>query len=81
MVTYPPMGGEKCGKSMEYQKIGQPVRRREDARLLTSQGRFSDDWSLDGQAFMAIVRSSYAHAVIKDIDISVAKSMPGVLTV
>ena len=66
---------------MEYQKIGQPVRRREDARLLTGQGRFSDDWSLDGQAFMAIVRSSYAHAVIKDIDISVAKSMPGVLTV
>ncbi|RZO37210.1 MAG: xanthine dehydrogenase family protein molybdopterin-binding subunit [Rhodospirillaceae bacterium] len=75
------MGGEKCGKSMEYQKIGQPVRRREDARLLTGQGRFSDDWSLDGQAFMAIIRSSYAHAVIKDIDISIAKSMPGVLTV
>ena len=66
---------------MEYQKIGQPVRRREDIRLLTGQGRFSDDWSLEGQAYMAVVRSTYAHAAIKGIDKSAAQAMPGVLTV
>ncbi len=66
---------------MEYQKIGQPVRRREDARLLTGQGRFSDDWHLDGQAWMAVVRSSHAHAVLRGIDTVAAAAMPGVLGV
>ncbi|MGB0631489.1 MAG: xanthine dehydrogenase family protein molybdopterin-binding subunit, partial [Alphaproteobacteria bacterium] len=66
---------------MEYQKIGQPVRRQEDARLLTGQGRFSDDWSVEGQAHMAVVRSTYAHAIIRGIDTSAATSMPGVLAV
>ncbi|MEC8086808.1 MAG: hypothetical protein VX156_03155, partial [Pseudomonadota bacterium] len=66
---------------MKYQKIGQPVRRREDARLLKGQGRFSDDWSVDGQTYMAVVRSTYAHAFILGIDVEVARSMPGVLTI
>lgn len=66
---------------MEYQKIGQPVRRREDVRLLTGQGRFSDDWSLEGQAYMVVVRSTYAHAVINGIDKTTAQAMPGVLAV
>mgnify|MGYP001316807028 CR=1 FL=1 len=66
---------------MNYQKIGQPVRRREDTRLLTGQGRFSDDWSIDGQAYMEVVRSTYAHAMIRGIDTAVARSMPGVLAI
>ena len=66
---------------MEYLKIGQPVRRREDARLLTGRGRFSDDWSIDGQAYMAVVRSAYAHAVLRKIDTAAAQAMPGVLAV
>ena len=53
---------------MKYEKIGQPVRRREDARLLTGNGRFSDDWSIDGQAYMTVVRSAHAHAVLRSID-------------
>ncbi len=66
---------------MKYQKIGQPVRRQEDARLLKGQGRFSDDWSVDGQTYMAVVRSTYAHAFILGIEVEVARSMPGVLTI
>ncbi len=42
--------------------IGQPVRRREDLRLITGQGRYSDDLNLPGQAHAAIVRSPHAHA-------------------
>jgi len=66
---------------MEFQKIGQPVRRREDARLLTGNGRFSDDWSLPGQAHMVVVRSSHAHAVLNRIDTDAAQTMPGVFGV
>lgn len=64
---------------MKYEKIGQPVRRREDARLLTGNGRFSDDWAIEGQAYMAVVRSAHAHAALKNIDTAAAAAMPGVL--
>jgi carbon-monoxide dehydrogenase large subunit len=61
--------------------IGQPVRRKEDLRLLTGKGQFTDDFSLPGQAWAAMVRSPYAHARIKRIDSARARSMPGVLAV
>lgn len=64
---------------MKYEKIGQPVRRREDVRLLTGQGSFSDDWAIDGQAYMAVVRSIHAHAILQRVDTSDAAAMPGVL--
>ncbi len=50
--------------------IGQPVRRKEDQRLLTGRGRFSDDFALPGQAYAAIVRSPYPHARIVRIDVA-----------
>jgi hypothetical protein len=37
--------------------IGQPLRRKEDERLLTGRGRFSDDFTLPGQTYAAVVRS------------------------
>ena len=64
-----------------FNAIGQPVRRKEDQRLLTGKGRFTDDFSLDGQAYAAMVRSPHPHARIKRIDTAGAKTMPGVLGV
>ena len=61
--------------------IGQPVRRREDLRLLTGRGRYSDDLNLPGQAYAAMVRSPHAHALIRKIDIESARAMPGVMAV
>lgn len=61
--------------------IGQPLRRKEDHRLLTGKGQFSDDHSLPDQCWAVMVRCPYAHAVIKGIDKSNATSMPGVLGV
>src|SRR5437762_8735550 len=61
--------------------IGQPVRRREDLRLLTGKGRYSDDVNLPGQAYAVMVRSPHAHALIRAIDTSAARAMPGVLAV
>jgi carbon-monoxide dehydrogenase large subunit len=61
--------------------IAQPVRRREDARLLTGRGRFADDVNADGQAHAAFVRSPVAHGDIRGIDTSAAETMPGVIGV
>src|SRR5580704_6153700 len=61
--------------------IGQPVPRKEDLRLITGQGRYTDDLSLEGQAYAAMVRSPHAHAVIRSIDIEAARAVPGVLAV
>lgn len=54
-------------------------KRIEDDRLLTGQGRYSDDRTLPGQAWLAIVRSPYAHAKIGSLDLSPARAAPGVL--
>jgi carbon-monoxide dehydrogenase large subunit len=61
--------------------IGQPWRRKEDQRLLTGQGRFSDDVALPGQAYAALVRAPHAHARIGAIETAAARTLPGVLGV
>ena len=61
--------------------IGQTVRRKEDARLVTGRGNYSDDFNLPGQAYGAAVRSPHAHALIRAIDVTAARAMPGVLAV
>jgi aerobic carbon-monoxide dehydrogenase large subunit len=61
--------------------IGQPVPRKEDPKLVRGEGRYTDDVSLEGQAYAAFLRSPYAHGVIKGIDAEAARAMPGVLAV
>ena len=61
--------------------VGQPVKRFEDALLVTGQGRFLDDVSLPGMLYAAMVRSDYAHARIRSIDVSAARDLPGVVEV
>jgi carbon-monoxide dehydrogenase large subunit len=61
--------------------VGQPVRRKEDDTLVRGNGRYTDDFSLPGQAWCWMVRSSHAHGIIKGIDTTAAKAMPGVLGV
>jgi len=61
--------------------VGQPVRRKEDDTLVRGKGKYTDDFNLPGQAYAWIVRSSHAHGILRGIDISAAKKMPGVLGV
>ena len=61
--------------------IGQSVPRSEDPMLLRGQGRYTDDVTLPGEAYAAIVRSRIAHGVIREIDVAAARNMPGVLGV
>ena len=48
--------------------IGKPVPRKEDARLVTGKGCYSDDFNLPGQAYACMVRSPHAHARLRHID-------------
>jgi carbon-monoxide dehydrogenase large subunit len=64
---------------MPFGAIGQPLRRKEDLRLLTGKGQFTDDFVMDGQAHAAMVRSPHPHARILRIDSAAARAMPGVL--
>jgi len=51
--------------------VGQAIERREDAALLTGAGRYADDLGTrPGTLYAAFLRSPYAHARIKSIDIS-----------
>jgi len=59
--------------------VGRPVPRKEDQRLLTGAGRFTDDFNLAGQAYAAMVRSPHPHARIRRVDLDRARAMPGVL--
>jgi len=66
---------------MERYGIGQPVRRKEDQRLLTGTGRYVDDITMEHQAYGYVLRSPYAHARILKVDTQEAEDVPGVLAV
>ncbi|MEP6701364.1 MAG: xanthine dehydrogenase family protein molybdopterin-binding subunit [Betaproteobacteria bacterium] len=60
---------------------GKSVRRVEDDNLLAGKGLFADDVDAPGQARLWILRSPYAHARIDALDLSAARTMPGVLAI
>jgi aerobic carbon-monoxide dehydrogenase large subunit len=61
--------------------VGKPVRRREDPRLVTGAGCYTDEVNLPGQAYASMVRSPHAHARILRIDTAPGLATPGVLAV
>jgi len=61
--------------------IGCARKRKEDIRFIQGKGNYVDDIKLPGQVFGDFVRSPYAHARIKSIDVERAKAVPGVLAV
>ncbi len=61
--------------------IGQPVRRKEDLRLITGQGNFSDDVNLPQQVYAVMLRSPHAHTRIRSIGVSKALALPGVMAI
>ncbi len=61
--------------------IGQSVKRKEDARFIRGKGTYVDDVKLPGMLYLDIVRSPYAHARIRYVNIEKALKVPGVLAV
>jgi carbon-monoxide dehydrogenase large subunit len=76
----PPSSLENAIALQKY-GVGQPVRRTEDDTLVRGKGKYTDDFDLPGQVYAWIVRSSHAHGIIRGIDTTAAKAMPGVLGV
>ncbi len=61
--------------------FGSGIRRREDPRLITGQATYTDDITLPGTVYAAILRSPHAHARIAGIDTAAAAAAPGVVAV
>src|SRR5258707_1042650 len=59
--------------------VGQPIRRKEEDRLVRGKGIFVDDQKLMGMLHIRFVRSSYGHAKIARLDVSKAATLPGVV--
>ncbi|MGR6966845.1 aerobic carbon-monoxide dehydrogenase large subunit [Geodermatophilus sp. URMC 61] len=65
---------------MTTKLFGEPVRRREDARLITGRGRYLDDIGA-GALAAAFVRSPHAHARITDVDVDAALDVEGLVAI
>ncbi|HTW50575.1 MAG TPA: xanthine dehydrogenase family protein molybdopterin-binding subunit [Stellaceae bacterium] len=62
-------------------KIGDAPKRREDLRFVTGRGRYLDDIEFDRLAHAIVLRSPHAHARLRRIDSTAARTAPGVLAV
>lgn len=58
--------------------LGQRLLRKEDPALLTGEARFTNDLHVPGALHLAVLRSPYAHARIRRVDVSAALDVPGV---
>lgn len=73
------MGGERPGDTKGW--VGRNARRKEDPRILTGRGVYVDDVDVPGMLHAAVLRSPFAHARLRTIDVRPALSLPGVVAV
>lgn len=62
-------------------EVGKPVQKVDGVKLVTGKPAFTDDVKPEGTLFGALLTSPHAHAIIKNIDVSKAKALPGVRAV
>ena len=68
-------------KGQVSQMIGARAKRKEDPRLITGEGKYTVDVQLRSMAYVAVLRSPHAHALLNRMDISGATHLPDVLAV
>ena len=68
-------------RSAKLKGLGVSRKRVEDVRFTQGKGNFVDDIKMDGMLFGDFVRSPYAHARVKSINIDKAMALPGVIAV
>ncbi|MEA2402269.1 MAG: aerobic carbon-monoxide dehydrogenase large subunit [Thermoleophilaceae bacterium] len=61
--------------------VGQSLKRKEDPRMITGRGQYTEDIQLPGMLHAVLIRSTHAHATITSIDTSGAKEHAGVVAV
>ncbi|MGH9780282.1 MAG: hypothetical protein ACRD33_00560, partial [Candidatus Acidiferrales bacterium] len=62
------LGRSHMAASAKY--VGRPMKRKEDPRLIQGLAHYVDDIQLANMHYMAVVRSPYAHAKIRSVDVS-----------
>ena len=60
-------------------ELGRARLRKEDERLITGQTNWTDNIQLPGMLQVAFLRSPFAHARIRSVDVSAARDEPGVI--
>lgn len=65
----------------EARLVGSPLKRIEDPRLITGNDHYLDNLKLPDMVFAGFVRSPYAHAKIRSIDLSEAQCNPAVVAI
>ena len=68
-------------RSAKLKGLGVSRKRVEDVRFTQGKGNYVDDIKMDGMLFGDFVRSPYAHARVKSINIDKAMALPGVIAV
>lgn len=81
MVAEQVRGAEVGGEPAGGRELGRARRRKEDAKLVTGQTSWTDNFQLPGLLHLALLRSPHAHARITGIDVSAAQELPGVIAV
>src|SRR4051812_28932842 len=64
-----------------WRAFGQPIKRREDPKLITGSATYVDDITLPGMTYLVIIRSPHPHARIRAIHTDAASRAPGVVAV
>lgn len=80
-MTEPTAASDAAAGSLHGSILGNRVTRTEDPGLLTGANRYLADLPLEHPLHAVFVRSDLAHGTIESIDVSQAKSMPGVVDV
>jgi carbon-monoxide dehydrogenase large subunit len=61
--------------------VGQRITGLRNKQLVAGKGTFVGDIDLPGMTYMAVLRSPFAHALIRSVDTRSAEALPGVLAV
>ncbi|HBK79624.1 MAG TPA: xanthine dehydrogenase family protein molybdopterin-binding subunit [Nitrospinae bacterium] len=68
-------------KTMAYRIVGKPIPRIDSAEQVAGEARFGEDWRPEGCLVAHLLLSPYPHARIRNLDLSRARKVPGVLAV
>ena len=64
-----------------FAAVNRSVKKVDGVALVTGQPVYTDDFDVPGALHVKLVRSPHAHAIIKEIDVSRALKIPGVVTI
>lgn len=79
--TGDPLGGPELPESRKHRYVGKVVIRPDAEKKVTGKAMFTDDYVFPDMLHARTLRAGIPHAIVKSIDISPAKQLPGVVAV